>query len=91
MENEGTGVKINVNNYPPHISALNIGGTTNTWVFTPKQPLQISWEPKEDITTFELAQCQLILFSLYRGLIMPGQIDTDKPFMRHFNIIDPNN
>jgi hypothetical protein len=52
-------------------------------------PLQVSWEPKEDITTYELALC---LPFFLRGHIMPYEIDLKipPPFARHFKIVDPN-
>ena len=52
------------------------------------QPLIIKWEPKEDITTWELAMCMPYLVNQYP--IMPYQIDTNEPFTRHFKIQNPN-
>jgi len=52
------------------------------------KPLIIKWEPKEDITTWELAMCVPYLSNQYP--IMPHQIDTNQPFTRHFKIQDPN-
>lgn len=52
------------------------------------QPLQLTWEPKEDITTYELAKCINIL--LMPRPIMPGFIDKYAPEMRNFKIVDPN-
>lgn len=50
-------------------------------------PLNVKWNPKEDISTFELAQALKILLQ-YRGL-MPDEFnalpDTVK---RHFQILD---
>ena len=54
------------------------------------QPLRIAWTPKEDITTFELAECMPYLISMGTGgKIMPYQVD-DRPFFRHFTIDNPN-
>ena len=55
------------------------------------QPLRIAWTPKEDITTFELAQCMPYLISMGTGAsIMPYQVD-ESLFFRHFTIDNPNN
>lgn len=88
MENEGTGAKININNCPPHISVSNFGGTAGTSTFTLKSPLQIIWDPKEDITTYELAKCMDVLLRRYP--IMPYEININESHMRNFNIIDHN-
>lgn len=48
--------------------------------------ITLQWNPKVNITTFELAQC--IPYLNYSG--MPGATDLSLPFLRHFNIIDPN-
>ena len=50
-------------------------------------PLELIWEPKEDITAFELALC---LPYFYRGGIMPYEINQNDVHMRHFKIIDHN-
>ena len=50
-------------------------------------PLIMSWEPKEDITAYELARCLPYFFS---ESIMPGDIDKSLSYFRHFNILDPN-
>jgi hypothetical protein len=52
------------------------------------QPLQMTWEPKEDITAYELAKC--IPFLLRSGLVMPSEVDKNAPEMRNFKIVDPN-
>ena len=62
-------------------------GTINKLQLT--KPLQISWEPKEDITTHELALCMPLLIHYHNG-IMPSQIDQSEPHLRHFKIIDTN-
>jgi hypothetical protein len=51
-------------------------------------PLRITWDPIEDITTYELAKC--IPFLLRSGLVMPYEVDKNAPEMRHFKIVDPN-
>ena len=50
-------------------------------------PLQVKWNPKEDITSYELAQC--LPYFLIKE-IMPSMIDQSLPHFRHFEIIDPN-
>lgn len=50
-------------------------------------PLEMRWQPKEDITTYELAKC---LPYLLRYNIMPYEIDKSEPHFRHFKIIDHN-
>jgi hypothetical protein len=52
------------------------------------QPLRMSWEPKEDITTYELAKC--LPFLLRSGSVMPFEVDKNAPEMRNFKIVDPN-
>lgn len=51
-------------------------------------PLRMIWKPNEDITTYELAQCIPYIFST----VMPYNISEEdkKGFLRHFEIIDPN-
>lgn len=52
-------------------------------------PLEIEWNPKEDITTYELALCLPILMSIHP--IMGWMIgDLNQPHLRHFNITNPN-
>ncbi len=50
-------------------------------------PLIIEWQPKEDITTYELALCMPYLLI---NRIMPSQVDLELPHFRHFKITDPN-
>lgn len=59
-------------------------------VFTlkPQLPIEMIWQPKEDITAFELANC---LKYLFRYNIMPWEINTSELYLRHFKIIDHNN
>lgn len=52
------------------------------------QPLQLTWDPKEDITTYELAKC--MPFLLDHRSIMPYLVNKNAPEMRHFKIVDPN-
>lgn len=54
------------------------------------RPLIIFWNPQEDITTFELAQCMPLLFRIYSYPVMPYDINKSEPFMRHFKINNPN-
>ena len=51
-------------------------------------PLQMEWQPKEDITTYELAMC-LPYFLKHSG-VMPYEVDTALPHFRHFKITDHN-
>jgi hypothetical protein len=51
-------------------------------------PLEMRWQPKEDITTYELAKC-LPYFFRYNGT-MPYEIDKTENHFRHFDIIDHN-
>jgi hypothetical protein len=84
-------IAIGVNNTPTGLSNHDIKWSITTdHRLIIKKPLQINWEPKEDITTYELAQCQNILMIISRGPIMPEWIDMTPTYMRHFNIIDPN-
>jgi len=52
-------------------------------------PLEMRWQPKEDITTYELAKCLPYLLR-YNGT-MPYEIDKTENHFRHFEIIDHNN
>jgi hypothetical protein len=57
--------------------------------FIMEAPLQVEWDPKEDITTYELAKAMPYLLS--NGLyIMPGMWPEGEPFTRHFNVYNPN-
>ena len=68
-------------------STLNIADvSTNTLKVT--LPLEMIWQPKEDITTYELAKCLPYLLR-YNGT-MPYEIDKSELHFRHFDIIDPN-
>jgi len=49
-------------------------------------PLEMIWQPKEDITTYELAMC-----IPYLGrYVWPFEVDESKTWLRHFKIIDHN-
>ena len=50
-------------------------------------PLQMIWQPKEDITTYELALC---LQYLFRTNVMPYELNLEDKHLRHFEIIDYN-
>lgn len=56
-----------------------------------EKPLNITWNPQEDITTFELAQCMPLLYRIYSYPVMPYEINESEPIMRHFKIINSNN
>jgi len=47
-----------------------------------KKPLNVSWNPKEDITTFELAKCVEILFNI--KYIYEDDVDLNETHWRHF-------
>jgi hypothetical protein len=64
-------------------SALNIADT-----FRNIMPLEMIWQPKEDITTYELAMC-LPYFFRHHG-VMPYEVDKSLPHFRHFKITDHN-
>jgi len=51
-------------------------------------PLQMKWQPKEDITTYELALCMQYL--VRHSAIMPYEVDTNDNHLRHFKITDHN-
>lgn len=51
-------------------------------------PLEMRWQPKEDITTYELAKC--LPYLLRVNSIMPYVIDKTENHFRHFEIIDHN-
>jgi hypothetical protein len=51
-------------------------------------PLEMTWQPKEDITTYELALC--LPYILYNQSVMPDTIDLSQYHFRHFEIIDYN-
>lgn len=68
-------------------SALNTGGVSNS-TFRITMPLEMIWQPKEDITTYELAMC-LPYFFRHDG-VMPYEVDKSLPHFRHFKITDHN-
>lgn len=51
-------------------------------------PLELIWQPKEDITTYELALC--IPYINRQHGVMPYQINELEPHFRHFKIINHN-
>lgn len=51
-----------------------------------QQPLSLSWNPKEDITTFELAQALPQLLPYPKPIY---EIDETLTYLRHFDIIKP--
>lgn len=52
-------------------------------------PLTMIWQPKEDITAYELAMCLPYFFRQHN--LMPYEVDLSLPHFRHFIITDPNN
>jgi len=61
-------------------------GINNTTIIV--QPLEMRWQPKEDITTYELAKCLPYIFRLHST--MPYEINKSEKHFRHFLIIDHN-
>jgi len=51
-------------------------------------PLQMEWQPKEDITTYELALCMQYL--LRPSGVAPYEVDLSDKHLRHFKITDHN-
>ena len=51
-------------------------------------PLQMEWQPKEDITTYELAMCLPYFFRTHG--VMPYEVDMELTHFRHFKITDHN-
>ncbi len=49
-------------------------------------PLEMRWQPKEDITTYELAKC--LPYLLRSRSTMPYEIDKSETHFRHFEIIE---
>lgn len=49
-------------------------------------PLQMEWQPKEDITTYELAMCLPYFFRTHG--VMPYEVDMELTHFRHFKITD---
>lgn len=74
-----TSNKIDVNS-----NILFINGTGNKLIL----PLEMRWQPKEDITTYELAKC--LPYLIRSNSIMPYEIDKTETHFRHFDIIEYN-
>ena len=51
-------------------------------------PLEMRWEPKEDISTYELAKC--LPYLMRYNAVMPYEIDKSEIHFRHFEITDHN-
>lgn len=49
--------------------------------------LEMIWNPKKDITTYELALC----VPYFNRRVMSFEVDTSDTHFRHFNIIDHSN
>ncbi len=67
---------------------LGTADISKTSTFRYTLPLEMIWQPKEDITTYELAMC-LPYFFRHRG-VMPYEVDKSLPHFRHFKITDHN-
>jgi hypothetical protein len=65
---------------------ITASGINNTSTLV--QPLEMIWQPKEDITTYELAKCLPYLLRQYTT--MPYEINKLENHFRHFLIIDHN-
>ena len=61
---------------------------SDIYTFKTIMPLQMEWEPKEDITTHELAMC--LPYFLRVGEVMPYEVNAELKHFRHFKITDPN-
>jgi|GEM_PF-4490583 len=49
----------------------------------------LRWQPKEDITAYELSMCLPYIIRAYCvGRISSNEIDKSQPFFRHFQIIE---
>ncbi|MDY0389095.1 MAG: hypothetical protein RBT65_18630 [Methanolobus sp.] len=68
-------------------SALNIADVCHS-IFRFTLPLEMIWQPKEDITTYELAMC--LPYFLRQHGVMPYEVNKSTPHLRHFKIIDHN-
>jgi len=60
--------------------------TTSVYYSKILTPLQMEWQPKEDITAYELA---MYLPYLSR-IVMPYEINVNLPHFRHFKITNNN-
>lgn len=74
------------NTQPTQIVTDNIISNENVIRFL--MPLEMRWQPKEDITAYELAKC--LPYLLRNSYVMPFEIDTNENHFRHFVINDPN-
>lgn len=74
------------NTQPTQIVTDNIISNENVSRFL--MPLEMRWQPKEDITAYELAKC--LPYLLRNSYVMPFEIDTNENHFRHFVINDPN-
>ena len=70
-------------NHYYHSISLNTGTGSKFML-----PLEMKWQPKEDITIYELAKC--LPYLLRCNSIMPYEIDKTEIHFRHFDIIDHN-
>lgn len=51
-------------------------------------PLKLQWEPKEDISTYELSLC--LPFLLRFSAVLPYEFNKTAAYARHFVVFDPN-
>ena len=60
----------------------------DTDTFKVTMPLQMEWQPKEDITTYELSMCLPYFFRTHG--VMPYEVDMELKHFRHFKITNNN-
>jgi hypothetical protein len=78
-----------MNTIPFNQDQKDIVGATQTISYTRfVQSLRMTWQPREDITTYELAMCLPYLLS--NRFIMPHEVDENLSHFRHFFIVNPN-
>lgn len=70
--------------------AVNIFEASSSTITTSRLilPVRMTWKPKEDITTYELAMC--LPYLLRHTSVMPYEVNKDEAHMRNFEIHDPN-
>ncbi len=60
----------------------------NANILKPTIPVEMIWQPKEDITAYELAMCLPYFLRSHR--VMPCEVDKSLSHFRHFKITDHN-
>ena len=79
------------------IEAYNYTLDSNDNYLSIGKPIRVTWSPKEDITTYELAMCTTLIYMSHfdKDGITPEKFtelikDMDPKMFRHFDIEDPN-